>query len=103
MSSVLSGLVQTMAEERASEAPGWDIPLHSLFKFISKAMVSQLFWPQTFYKCCRVTHNTNILVSHHRSDSKNIDDPVYHRERILKTSTLSCNEEKEEITKPPTR
>jgi len=29
--------------------------------------------------------------------------PLYHRERILKTSTLSCNEEKEEITKPPTR
>jgi hypothetical protein len=28
---------------------------------------------------------------------------LYHRERILKTSTLSCNEEKEEITKPPTR
>ncbi len=28
---------------------------------------------------------------------------VYHRERILKTSTLSCNEEKEEITKPPTK
>jgi hypothetical protein len=28
---------------------------------------------------------------------------VYHRERILKSSTLSCNEEKEEITKPPTR
>ena len=26
---------------------------------------------------------------------------VYHRERILKTSTLSCNEEEEEITKPP--
>ena len=26
---------------------------------------------------------------------------VYHRERILETSTLSCNEEKEEITKPP--
>jgi hypothetical protein len=25
---------------------------------------------------------------------------LYHRERILKTSTLSCNEEKEEITKP---
>jgi hypothetical protein len=30
-------------------------------------------------------------------------NPVYHRERILKSSTLSCNEEKEEITKPPTR
>ncbi len=28
---------------------------------------------------------------------------MYHRERILKTSTLSCNEEKEEITKPPTK
>ncbi len=28
---------------------------------------------------------------------------LYHRERILKSSTLSCNEEKEEITKPPTR
>jgi hypothetical protein len=28
---------------------------------------------------------------------------LYHRERILKTSTLSCNEEKEEITKPPKR
>jgi hypothetical protein len=28
---------------------------------------------------------------------------LYHRERILKTSTLSCNEEEEEITKPPTR
>ncbi len=28
---------------------------------------------------------------------------VYHRERILETSTLSCNEEEEEITKPPTR
>jgi hypothetical protein len=28
---------------------------------------------------------------------------LYHRERILKTSTLSCNEEKEEITKPPPR
>ena len=29
-------------------------------------------------------------------------DIVYHRERILETSTLSCNEE-EEITNPPTR
>ncbi len=28
---------------------------------------------------------------------------LYHRERIQKSSTLSCNEEKEEITKPPTR
>ncbi len=28
---------------------------------------------------------------------------LYHRERILETSTLSCNEEKEEITKPPKR
>ncbi len=28
---------------------------------------------------------------------------LYHRERILETSTLSCNEEKEEITKPPTK
>ncbi len=28
---------------------------------------------------------------------------LYHRERILKASTLSCNEEEEEITKPPTR
>jgi hypothetical protein len=28
---------------------------------------------------------------------------VYHRERILETSTLSCNEEEEEITKPPTK
>jgi hypothetical protein len=28
---------------------------------------------------------------------------LYHRERILETSTLSCNEEEEEITKPPTR
>ncbi len=28
---------------------------------------------------------------------------MYHRERILETSTLSCNEEEEEITKPPTR
>ena len=26
---------------------------------------------------------------------------VYHRERILETSTLSCNEEEEDITKPP--
>jgi hypothetical protein len=28
--------------------------------------------------------------------------PLYHRERILETSTLSCNEEEEGITKPPT-
>ena len=28
---------------------------------------------------------------------------LYHRERILETSTLSCNEEEEEITKPPKR
>jgi len=32
-----------------------------------------------------------------------IDDHMYHRERILETSTLSCNEEEEEITKPPKR
>jgi hypothetical protein len=37
----------------------------------------------------------NLKVEHHHN--------LYHRERILKTSTLSCNEEKEEITKPPTR
>ena len=30
-------------------------------------------------------------------------DRLYHRERILETSTLSCNEEEEEITKPPKR
>jgi hypothetical protein len=29
--------------------------------------------------------------------------PLYHRERILETSTLSCNKEEEEITKPPKR
>ena len=28
---------------------------------------------------------------------------MYHRERILETSTLSCNEEEEDITKPPKR
>jgi hypothetical protein len=28
---------------------------------------------------------------------------LYHRERILETSTLSCNEEEEEVTKPPKR
>ncbi len=28
---------------------------------------------------------------------------LYHRERILETSTLSCNKEEEEITKPPKR
>jgi hypothetical protein len=28
---------------------------------------------------------------------------LYHRERILETSTLSCSEEEEEITKPPKR
>ena len=28
---------------------------------------------------------------------------LYHRERILETSTLSCNEEEEDITKPPKR
>jgi hypothetical protein len=28
---------------------------------------------------------------------------LYHRQRILETSTLSCNEEEEGITKPPTR
>jgi hypothetical protein len=30
-------------------------------------------------------------------------DTLYHRERILETSTLSCNEEEEDITKPPKR
>jgi hypothetical protein len=39
----------------------------------------------------------------YRSTKRKYDTVVYHRERILKTSTLSCNEEKEEITKPPTR
>ncbi len=28
---------------------------------------------------------------------------LYHRELILETSTLSCNEEEEDITKPPKR
>jgi hypothetical protein len=32
-----------------------------------------------------------------------VNTVLYHREQILKTSTLSCNEEEEEITKPPTR
>ncbi len=31
------------------------------------------------------------------------NEEVYHRERILETSTLSCDEEEEEITKPPKR
>ncbi len=39
----------------------------------------------------------------HSNLSYGISVYVYHRERILETSTLSCNEEKEEITKPPTR
>jgi hypothetical protein len=34
---------------------------------------------------------------------KCLNDDMYHRERILETSTLSCNEEEEEITKPPKR
>jgi hypothetical protein len=38
---------------------------------------------------------------HHFSKIKS--QKVYHRERILETSTLSCNEEEEEITKPPKR
>jgi hypothetical protein len=50
---------------------------------------------------------------HHRAIYECVEHPswllqvnnngwLYHRERILKSSTLSCNEEKEEITKPPT-
>ncbi len=37
-----------------------------------------------------------------RQDKKN-KKKLYHRERILETSTPTCNEEKEEITKPPPR
>jgi hypothetical protein len=36
-------------------------------------------------------------------DARFLTNIVYHRERILETSTLSCNEEEEEITKPPKR
>ncbi len=38
--------------------------------------------------------------SHHLSEELK---SLYHRERILETSTLSCNEEEEDITKPPKR
>jgi hypothetical protein len=49
---------------------------------------------------------------HHKKDHQireqelgfeSIFNGLYHRERILETSTLSCNEEEEEITKPPKR
>ncbi len=36
-------------------------------------------------------------------NSDRLREGLYHRERILETSTLSCNEEEEEITKPPKR
>jgi hypothetical protein len=42
----------------------------------------------TYLSCYTVLHRCSFL---------------YHRERILETSTLSCNEEEEEITKPPKR
>jgi hypothetical protein len=56
-------------------------------------------YPLNFY--CAETVKDKImaiamLLGHHLT-------LMYHRERILKTSTLSCNEEEEEITKPPTR
>ncbi len=47
---VHSALVQAMAEERASEAQGWDIPLHNLFIFSFKATVSQHFCLEFFYQ-----------------------------------------------------
>jgi hypothetical protein len=37
------------------------------------------------------------------SISVNVSFQLYHRERILETSTLSCNEEEEDTTKPPKR
>ncbi len=56
-------------------------------------------------------YNLNILLKGYTVNKKNNHATVvkkcfthlYHRERILETSTLSCNEEEEEITKPPTR
>ncbi len=47
-----------------------------------------------------------LMLKERKSDDheeKKVIPKVYHRERIWKSSTLSCNEEKEEITKPPTR
>ena len=51
--------------------------------------------------------NLKILFKQNKNNLLNaqsfIYNFVYHRERILETSTLSCNEEEEEITKPPKR
>jgi hypothetical protein len=44
-----------------------------------------------------------VVVALKRASSELSGKPLYHRERILETSTLSCNEEEEEITKPPKR
>jgi hypothetical protein len=46
----------------------------------------------SFYLFCLLLSHTFIITF-----------VLYHRERILETSTLSCNEEEEEITKPPKR
>ncbi len=63
-----------------------------------------------FYSVTRYTKDFfgSVLKSPTHMGSLSINNSVtnislYHRERILRTSTLSCNEEEEEITKPPTR
>ncbi len=59
--------------------------------------------PQTDNTYLTMIVETHFQVPYLNTFTSLVTIVVYHRERILETSTLSCNEEKEEITKPPTK
>jgi hypothetical protein len=67
-----------------------------LFLFVSIAKTL----PCVIVTVTRLKNPVKIYVAHRFNFVQN---KLYHRERILETSTLSCNEEEEEITKPPKR
>jgi hypothetical protein len=75
------------------------IPQSQIYKFLGYAS-SQIANPQICIIILKI-ENPKFLQSIAQLRLKTVS--LYHRERILETSTLSCNEEEEEITKPPKR
>jgi hypothetical protein len=68
----------------------WQKLENAFFGLVSKLILGALF-------------DRSLPFFQHVLFMKSLIHILYHRERILETSTLSCNEEKEEVTKPPKR
>jgi hypothetical protein len=79
---------------------GFSLDIIKIARRISNAAMGRAGTAQRLVLLVKELKTTGALSARaHKVKKKGL----YHRERILETSTLSCNEEEEEITKPPTR